>query len=39
MFRQSFFNRYPRIVLSLIAIIILGILWLGIVALSGSYPG
>ncbi len=38
MFRQSFFNRYPRVVLSLIAIISLGIVSLGILALSASYP-
>lgn len=39
MFRQSFFNRYPRIVLTLIAIVICGIVWLGITTLSGIYPG
>lgn len=38
MFRQSLFNRYPRVVLSLIAIMALGIISLGILALSTSYP-
>jgi hypothetical protein len=38
MFRQSFFNRYPRVVLSLIAIIAVGIISLGVLALSASYP-
>lgn len=38
MFRQSFFNRYPRVVLSLITIISLSIVSLGILALSASYP-
>jgi len=39
MFRQSFFNRYPRVVLSLIALITFGIISLGILALSAGYPG
>lgn len=39
MFRQSFFNRYPRVVLSLIAIMTFGIISFGILALSASYPG
>lgn len=38
MFRQSFFNRYPRVVLSLTAIMLLGIISLGILALIASYP-
>ena len=38
MFRQSLFNRYPRVVLSLIAIMALGIISLGILVLSTSYP-
>ncbi|MDR7092188.1 hypothetical protein J2X05_004229 [Cellvibrio fibrivorans] len=39
MFRQSFFNRYPRMVLSLITIMTLGIIGLGILALSAGYLG
>lgn len=39
MFRQSFFNRYPRLVLSLITIMTLGIISLGILALSAGYLG
>lgn len=39
MFRQSFFNRYPRVVLSLIAIMSCGIISLGILALSAGYLG
>lgn len=38
MFRQSFFNRYPRVVLSLITIISIGIVSLGILALAANYP-
>jgi hypothetical protein len=38
MFRQSLFNRYPRVVLGLIAIMLLGIVSLGILALSAGYP-
>jgi hypothetical protein len=38
MFRQSLFNRYPRVVLSFIAIMTLGIISLGILVLSTSYP-
>jgi hypothetical protein len=38
MFRQSFFNRYPRVVLSLIALMTFGMVSLGILALSASYP-
>lgn len=37
MFRQSFFNRYPRVVLSLIAIMTLGIISLGILAFRAGY--
>lgn len=37
MFRQSFFNRYPRVVLSLIAIVSVGLISLGILALGASY--
>jgi hypothetical protein len=39
MFRQSFFNRYPRVVLSLIAIMTFGFISLGILALSAGYLG
>lgn len=39
MFRQSFFNRYPRMVLSLITIMTLGIIGLGILALSAGHLG
>jgi hypothetical protein len=38
MFRQRFFNRYPRVILSLIAIMTVGLISLGILALSASYP-
>lgn len=38
MFRQNLFNRYPRVVLSLIALMSFGVISLGILALSAGYP-